>query len=89
MIGVQRATDPVVQRQRQQASHLIGEDQGLTVLGEGDEAYRPHALPPSRRVGPMSGMALPPESQPPGRVSEHGTRPAHPLGVRRAVAVLT
>nr|BFE77090.1 hypothetical protein GCM10020092_103910 [Actinoplanes digitatis] len=31
------------------SADLVGEHQGLTVLGEGHEAYRPHALPPSRR----------------------------------------
>ena len=35
---------PLVDGQRQQAAHLVGEHQGLAVLGEGDEAYRPHRV---------------------------------------------
>ncbi|GIF19793.1 hypothetical protein Ate02nite_25230 [Paractinoplanes tereljensis] len=46
-----RAAHPVVDGESQEPADLIGEHQGLTVLGEGDEANRPHALPPSRRVG--------------------------------------
>ena len=81
MIGVQRATDPVVQGQGEQAPHLVGEDQGLTVLGEGDEAYRPHALPPSRRWPTTRDSA-------PGRVSKHRTRPGHPMVVSHAVELI-
>ncbi|BEL10238.1 hypothetical protein Q0Z83_084290 [Actinoplanes sichuanensis] len=48
---MERARDPVVDGESQEPADLIGEHQSLTVLGKGDEAYRPHALPPSRRVG--------------------------------------
>ena len=34
--------------QREQAPDLVGEHERLAVLGEGDEAYRPHRLPPSQ-----------------------------------------
>jgi hypothetical protein len=57
-VGVQDRADPVVDRERQEPADLVGEHQGLTVLGKGDEANRPHALPPS------VSLACAPESQP-------------------------
>jgi hypothetical protein len=84
-VGLQRPADPVVDGERQEPADLIGEHQGLTVLGEGYEAYRPHALPPSRA---RCCLACAPESQPPGRAGEHGTRPGHPMGVCHAVEVI-
>ena len=48
---LQGTADPVVEGQGEEPPDLVGEHESLSVLREGDEAYRPHALPPSRRVG--------------------------------------
>ncbi|BFU47334.1 hypothetical protein KRMM14A1004_55710 [Krasilnikovia sp. MM14-A1004] len=70
---MQRTRDPVVERKCQEPPDLVGEHQRLTVLGKGDEAYRPHALPPSRRWALPTGAdrlgARAPETQLPGCVS--------------------
>lgn len=41
-LGVQHAGDALVDRQGEQSPDLVGEHQGLAVLGEGDEAYWAH-----------------------------------------------
>ena len=50
--------DAIVDRQREQAADLVGEHQRLAVLGEGDEAYGPHAEVPFRSSpASMAGRA--------------------------------
>ncbi|GIF52713.1 hypothetical protein Afe04nite_72520 [Asanoa ferruginea] len=43
-VTVEDAIEPVVEGERQEAAHLVGEHHGLAVLGEGDEAYWPHRV---------------------------------------------
>src|SRR5690606_1558737 len=75
-VGAEGVHQPLVARQRVQPADLIGEDEGLTVLGEGDEPYRPHRVPPPtpntgspdtvRGRCPPGGEATP-TRPPPGR----------------------
>ncbi|GAA3449862.1 hypothetical protein GCM10018962_16950 [Dactylosporangium matsuzakiense] len=58
MVGAQSTLDTLIDRQRQEPPDLVGQDERLPVLREGDESHRPHRVPPSHPLQAPSAGAF-------------------------------